>query len=212
MKNYILVTNLIFLFYTIFTIFIYSHPGTHEKSDLFLSLLHILWLNIVVILTPANSFFIVSVSTISYYIITIFDYTLQYWKHKKNNVLIYIIHHIVSILLLLKFINNESQKIQTFILQLIFLLNLSSISQLFYEFSKDLPNECRKYNLKIYFIIFFLFRIIVFPIFILASIKQISHLLTQTEKVYLSTIGVIFYAIVWKWVFELRNKIQSNIL
>ena len=208
MEKDMFITMIIFSIYITATIILIL--GTKfdflTRIDLFLSLFHILFLNFIALIRPKNTYFLVLTSTIWYYFITTIIYFVNYLETPKTNILIFIIHHIVSIALILKFYDNKSPKIQNFILQIIFILNLSVICQTFYEFSRCLPNECREYNLKIYFLAFFLFRIIVFPIFIFASIKDVSQSLAENEKVMLSVIGVIFYLILWKWVFDLRKK------
>jgi len=199
--------TLIFSLYAIPTILLYLHPNTRKNIDLFLSLIHILFLNIIATTQTQNRYSIVSKSTILYYIITTFVYALKYLNHNKNTFLIFIIHHVVSIGILLYFSNTQIPEIQNFIMHLIFILNLTVISQNFYDLSRDLPNECKKHNTNIYFVVFFLIRIILFPLFVLASIKKIQPFLSRREAWVLSFIALVFFALLIHWVYELSKKI-----
>lgn len=198
---------LIISFYAISTILLTLHPKTRDIIDIFLSLLHILLLNIIVTLQPKNRYVIVSGTTILYYIITIFAYAIKYWKHKKNTFLVYIAHHVASIGILLYFFNTQIPEIQNFILHLIFILNLTTITQNFYDLSRSLPDECKRHNTNIYFVVFFLIRIVMFPIFVLASLKKLRPFLTYREGVTLSFIALIFFALLIHWTYELSKKL-----
>ena len=177
------------------------------KVDLFISLFHLFLLNAFVVLNIDEKYFLVMFSTIVYYTVTSIIYLVDYIQTRRTNSLIFFLHHLISIALIIYFFNRKSPEIQQFILQLIFVLNVSVIPQIFYEFTKTIPKECRSFNIKIYFATFFIFRIVVFPVFIIASIAKIKRALSKNEKIALSVTGILFYLVLWKWLWDLGRKI-----
>lgn len=178
-----------------------------SKVDLFISLFHLFLLNAFVVLNVDEKYFLVLFSTIVYYTITSIIYIIDYLQTRRTNSLIFFLHHLISIALIIYFFNRKSPEIQKFILQLIFVLNVSVIPQIFYEFTKTIPVECRSYNIKIYFATFFIFRIVVFPALIIASIGKIKRTLSNYEKITLTVTGILFYLMLWKWMWDLGHKV-----